>query len=532
MHGTMLSSSPRPSGARALALVCAPALLALGLAAQTAKLNLPLPGPSSDVLDFQLDPGGTRAVYLADQDQAGVLEIYSVRIDLAAPPIRLNAALPPGGDIATTYDLRNFQISTSGRAVYRADGIADETFELFSVPIDGGLPPVRLNLTPAPGGDVVFLALSSDGAQVVYVADQDTDEVFELYAAPIDGSAPPLALHPGFPDQDVQEAWIGPDGTVIHSVLPSPAGDVGTFELHGVPIDGSQPPVLLVSRTFGVSIGGAVSVTSMVFSPDGEHSAIRLRETTFFSSFSTLWLVPTDGSAAAQALGSNSVLPAFTSDGERLIFTSSSDFPGGQPDHHVFSATLAGAVTPLDDPVAEGPRAVRLGPDGDTVYFQYSAGVYRAPADGGLPAVLLAAAASCSGSGLELSPDGSRVVLVVADCASQYELRSVPSAGGASTLLAALRPHHVRVTPDSKLVLYEVPASGDLFLAAIDGSRAPRRLNEPLPPGGTLFFSPYKSFSAIAGQDWAVYLASQETAGVFELFRAQLRPVRGAHTRR
>ncbi|MFK7955457.1 MAG: hypothetical protein AB8B96_05120 [Lysobacterales bacterium] len=50
--------------------------------------------------------------------------------------------------------------------------------------------PVKLNGPLVEGGDVGQSLVSSDSATVVYVADQDEDNVREIYSVPIDGGMP------------------------------------------------------------------------------------------------------------------------------------------------------------------------------------------------------------------------------------------------------------------------------------------------------------------------------------------------------
>jgi hypothetical protein len=63
--------------------------------------------------------------------------------------------------------------------VYAADELIDEVVELFSVPIDGSAPAVRISGAMVAGGDVVYdddgddvhegFQISPDGSRVVYV---------------------------------------------------------------------------------------------------------------------------------------------------------------------------------------------------------------------------------------------------------------------------------------------------------------------------------------------------------------------------
>jgi hypothetical protein len=76
-----------------------------------------------------------------------------------------------------------FQISPDGRyAVYLADQDTDGVLELYSVPLGGpAAAGIKLNGALVASGDVGFFRISADSGRVVYIADQDANEVFELY---------------------------------------------------------------------------------------------------------------------------------------------------------------------------------------------------------------------------------------------------------------------------------------------------------------------------------------------------------------
>lgn len=498
----------------------------LWLGGHTKKLNAPLPGPGSNVVDCLLDPSGTRAVYVADQDVAGVRELYSVPLDQSSPPMRLNDPMPASGDVVLSWYGHNMDMSATGRVLYRADALTDETFELFSVPADGSAPPVRLNATLVSGGDVVDWVLSPDGTRVVYLADQTVDEGYEPFSVPVDGSAPPVALHPGAGSSTYLNAWIGPNGSVIYSLFRPYTGASGAFELYGVPIDGSLPPALIMSNDLG-TFWEADQVVYLAFSPDGQHFVFTLRHTDFQVDYISGWVAATDGSDTPQLLPPD--YPLITGDGTRVVYRSTMFF--GASEHHLYSRTLAGVETPLDD-IEEYAGAVILGNDGATVFYVFPSGLYRVPADGSAAPTLLAAPPGFEwGHVLVQSPDGGRLVWLAEDLADHFVLRSIPSTGGTPVVLAELQAYteHIRFSPDSRHVLVQcVAATGGQQLLAIpaDGSSAPRRVHPRFPPGGTIKIQ--------AGQErtfWAatnesvIYIASQESlAG--ELFLAPLRPER------
>src|ERR1700752_1152209 len=126
-----------------LALLCLPLALPMVPSAlgDSVQLSAPMPlAQAGDVTDFRLTSDGTRAVYRADQENDEVFELYSVPVDGSAPALRLNQAPPEGADV------RSFEIAAGDRVVYTAEleglsGIAG----LFSVPADGSAPPILLH---------------------------------------------------------------------------------------------------------------------------------------------------------------------------------------------------------------------------------------------------------------------------------------------------------------------------------------------------------------------------------------------------
>ncbi len=259
------------------------------------KLNPTLAGGEGDVRGasrlvdhpFRISPDGRRVVYLADQNTDEVVELYSVPID-GGKAVQLNGPLVAGGQVSgADADMSEpFLISPdSRRVVYVADQDADEVFELFSVPIDGGKL-VKLNPSLVADGDVRGadpavnpFRISPDGGWVVYTADQDTDEVIEIYSVPIGGGEavklnPVLAGGKG----DVRGAStdmanpfrISPDSSRVVYVADQEKDSV--FELFSVPIAGGPSvklnPVLAKGR--GEIRGADNSVANpFLFTADG-----------------------------------------------------------------------------------------------------------------------------------------------------------------------------------------------------------------------------------------------------------------------
>mgnify|MGYP001393646739 CR=1 FL=1 len=180
-------------GARAVFVLLGPAQRRLfvapvdGSAPATLVFSSGLLGP----FHFRLGPDGAHLALLASLNVPGRDELYSLALEAASAPVRLNARLAPGGDV---QGLPLFSADGS-ELVYFADGDVDDVLELYATSSDGLGPVRKLNGAlvecgeVAPGAAQVFDA--PGGARALFVADAERDEVFELYAAPLDGLAPP-----------------------------------------------------------------------------------------------------------------------------------------------------------------------------------------------------------------------------------------------------------------------------------------------------------------------------------------------------
>ena len=503
--------------------------------AQSTKLSGPLANPGSDVVEFAVDPDGTHAFYVADQDALGVRELYRVPIDGSSAPQKLNAALPASGDVTgVNPNQPSFLIGSAGWVVYRADPDVDETFEIFGVPSDGSAPPVRLNEPPVAGGDVLGYSISSDGTRVVYQADQESDDVTELFAVPIDGSAPPLRLHPPFTQEAALEYGIDPSGTfVVYARLRYSPQFQEIFEVFSVPSDASGPPALLGSYSCFCSISHWVD--GIVFSPDGAWVSYRRERDNGVDVHRDLFLAPADGSAPAIELPTSQYCSSgeFTADSARVLYGVGHDFSFSSAAPQLYSTTLGGVVTHLDAGEGGNQGAWQLDPLAGTVYFGQPSGVYRVPADGSASQTLLSQSMPAPDFQpvLHVSPDGNRVVWVSEDANDLKRIQSVPSAGGPTVTLTPAPSADVslalRITPDSRAVVYlqqTAPAVHQLFVVGINGTRAARPVNDPLPPGGTVLVPFNLAFLQLAflADGSLAYLASEDTSGVFELYKASL----------
>ncbi len=195
-----------------------------------------------DVGYFAISPESEYIVFTADRFYEGLDELFVVPLYGGVAPRRLSGTMTYGGRISSVYGA--FQISQgTRRAVYMADQENLSEVELYSVPLDGGVP-VKLNDALPYDGDVQSFTISPNGQWVVYLADQETNDVNDLYSVPIDRSHEPVRLNDDLATfgEVYDDYKISPDSLWV--VYRSTQGDAGVFELYRTAINGGTPAKL------------------------------------------------------------------------------------------------------------------------------------------------------------------------------------------------------------------------------------------------------------------------------------------------
>src|SRR5262245_5186550 len=195
-------------------------------------VRLNLPRDFADVQPrFLITPDGGSVLYLADQETDNAFELYLVPIDASEAPRKLNGPLVANGDVE-----ERFELSPNGkRVVYLASQVAANRTEIFSAPLDGSAPSVKLDLTVPPGKGVSDFAISPDSRRVVFLVPRKVGQVFvdDLWSSSIDGRGGPVLLLENTGDEFSSSA----DGARVLA----PAILAGMHEGFGVPIAGGSP---------------------------------------------------------------------------------------------------------------------------------------------------------------------------------------------------------------------------------------------------------------------------------------------------
>ena len=157
------------------------------IAGGTKLFSVPIAGPASARVRLADDVGVQPQIAISPDSQK-VVFLPPTRDRLRVVPIagpanagaRLTDPFVPGGTAGGA------RISADSRSVvYRADQETAGVFQLYRVPLTlspaPDPPTTRLNGPLVAGGDVAEFRLAPDNGPVIYRADQDTDSVRELY---------------------------------------------------------------------------------------------------------------------------------------------------------------------------------------------------------------------------------------------------------------------------------------------------------------------------------------------------------------
>lgn len=473
----------KPSRAqRAASVRFAVALCAVGLGlwphlarAEWHSLTGPLPDHVGQI-NAIVSPDSSTVVFTADIDTDNVTELYAVAISTTTP-IKLNPPLVNGGSVQTA---RVAVAPDSQTVFYIADQEVDNRNELFSVPIGGGVS-TKLNGTLAAGGNVTQFKIDKDTNRIVYMADQETNEVFELWSVPIGGGTAVKLNGALVPGGNVVVFEIDPLSDRV--VFSADAETDGKSELYSVPIAGGSvtklnPPIVLTGGgDSGIGSNFAINpVVPVVVFIAREADARGGR----------VYSIPTAGGTPQQLsfnlLDTQRILHFLISPfGDRVVFSvgtrvgSTNAFKGTLHSNLIGAGGLAD-VTDTADPLF-GTDNFRFLPDGSRVVYSFQKNA-AAP-------IVLASATPLGVRSTLYSPGVSDpplfnfvasnnsewVMYQTSDSGLVRNVRMIPPTGGSFTNhgFGAFQA----ITPDSNRILYtrflDAENHTDLFSAQVFG---------------------------------------------------------------
>jgi hypothetical protein len=281
-------------------------------------------------------------VYLADQDIAGVFELY-----LEGSGTKLNPALLAGRTV------KNFALTSDATAVvYIADQDLSGVFELYRVALAKPGDSTKLNPNLALGQNVVEFAVTPDSNSVVYIADQSNDDVFELFQTVL-ATLVNSKLNPPYTPptgQDVDGFVILPNSTGVIYRADQTTNDVD--ELYVVPFaaPGTNNPAI------SGLLGPGQSVKAFATTPDSQN-VIYIANRPLNSD--RLFVVPTGGGASIQLNSVSGTNPnnanvtgfAVTPNGLSVVYLADQDTD------EVFELYSVIIATPGANPKLNGPLA-------------------------------------------------------------------------------------------------------------------------------------------------------------------------------
>jgi len=149
-------------------------------------------GNFSKVLKITAD--SSKVVYLV-RDVSRNVDIYSVNLNGAPIPVKLNPSFSGVGRVSTYEDSRFRLTPDSQSVVYMTQDFDSAPAELFVSSLDGSTN-TKLNMPLVEDGKVVNFNVTADGSKVVYHATAQNAEITELYVSNIDGSEKKLLSTP------------------------------------------------------------------------------------------------------------------------------------------------------------------------------------------------------------------------------------------------------------------------------------------------------------------------------------------------
>ena len=449
-----------------------------------------------NVVAFRVSPDGIFAAYVADQDTAGLFELYVVPIDKTPgeTAVKVSGVMAGTGILQQPSGEYLFRWAPdSSRVAYIADQNTLRVFELFSSTPDGtendiisDLPDPLIN----PDRDVQNFDWAPNSELIAYAADQDIDEVFELYVSPFDNNTPNvkvsgIALDAGgikelapVPSGEYAFAWA-PDSSRLAFLADELLDGIDEFELYT-----NLPQGTNKLRISGPQ-GDSAEVENFAWAPNSRQIAYRANQnlSNAIDLFTALPGVSSSFQQISSGLEPGQEVAAFkwAPDSTRVAFISDRAFTG-------FFRLFTTSPNNSNNVLVSGGLATTS----DVTQFQWS-------------------------------PDSSRIAYVSSLIGNGFELlttlRDVEPSALISSSLADDGEEDFAWAPDSSRVAYLADQNlineFELFTSTRDGGFT-EVVSGPLVPGGNV-----QEFKWAPDNSGIGYIADQNVDTVEELFASQ-----------
>jgi Tol biopolymer transport system component len=306
------------------------------------KLSDPLVA-RGNVAAFRISPDGFYVAYVADQDTAGLFELYVVPVDKTSGEIAVKVSGPMAGNGILQLPSGEYLFRwapDSSRVAYVADQNTLREFELFTSTPDGTQNDIISDLPdPAtnPDRDVRNFEWAPNSALIAYVANQDTAEVLELYVSPFDKNTPNFKISgtaldgsgikelKPLPSAEYAFAWA-PNSSRLAFLADQLIDDIDEFELYT-----NLPQGTNILRVSGQQ-GDFSQVDDFVWAPNSRQIAYRANQNlpTAIDLFTALPNVSSSFQQNSSGLEPGQEVIAFkwSPDSTRIAFTSDRAFTG------------------------------------------------------------------------------------------------------------------------------------------------------------------------------------------------------------
>lgn len=537
------------------------------------KLHPDLSADSS-IEYYEISPDGNTVVYIADRDTDNVFELYSVPI-VGGTNTKLSGTMVADGDVSFGSGKR-FQFSPDSQTVvYLADQEINGTPELYAVPTNGGTL-TKLNGTLAGADGVRGFQISPDGQFVVYVADELDNFDDELYSVPITGGTSTKLSQPDLGIGDVYPTFqISPDSQWV--VYVANADDFQDDEIYSVPIQGGT-----INKLNGtLTSGGDVLSNKFYISSDNQYVVYVADQDTNF--VDEVYSTPIAGGTSVKL---NAALPSNNDDVDRVFLSHDGTwvvYVAGNfsnQDYEIFSVPTAGGTvnnispTEIDnDQDAALRNSVQFTPDSQHVFYtvnttNYSSltpELFSVPVDGTETPTNISAMSQSNrttNSNAGVLDYFALSIIAMIELSDLYEdegqtqLWKALLGGGGETqgrtnnitrtkingdLVSGGNVTHLALSRDESHILYRADQETnnvfEIYVAPEDGSLEPRKVNGTLIPDGDVVFERItQNSSSFDGVQFSpqgtsiVYLADQDTDGIYELYSADYNAILSTDT--